>query len=142
MSSTNSLYPILLIILVSFGSLISSFTLVPIFPMQSYVVQTLCQHMQNQHEIHFQDLKHTLGYLSTTIGQGIILTESDIITLQAYSDSDQAACPILDGLYLGLLFFLVLILSIGSLRNKNQFLNLFPKLNIDPWLLHPLELFG
>ena len=57
----------------------------------SYSVQALSQHMQHPCEHHLQALKHTLCYLSTTIGQGILLVASDSLTLQAYSDSDWAS---------------------------------------------------
>lgn len=62
-------------------------------PDLSYSIQSLSQHMQSPTYAHFEALSHTLGYLSTTMGQGILLSSSDQLTLQAYSDSDLAACP-------------------------------------------------
>ena len=62
-------------------------------PDLSYSVQALSQHMQHPYESHLQALKHTLGYLSTIIGQGVLLAADDTLTLQAYSDSNWAACP-------------------------------------------------
>lgn len=62
-------------------------------PDLSYSVQALSQHMQSPAVAHFDALIHTLGYLSATMGQGILLSGSDNLTLQAYSDSDWGACP-------------------------------------------------
>lgn len=42
---------------------------------------------------HFDALAHTLRYIAHTAGQGIMLKVSDNLTLQAFSDSDWAACP-------------------------------------------------
>ncbi|CAO2838095.1 unnamed protein product [Amaranthus hypochondriacus] len=61
-------------------------------PDLSYAVQTLSQYMQRPTTAHFEALKHTLGYLSATLGQGILLSATDQLTLQAYSDSDWGAC--------------------------------------------------
>lgn len=54
----------------------------------AYTVQTLSQYMQNPREFHLKALKHTLNYVHSTCGQGISLSKSDKITLQAFSDSD------------------------------------------------------
>lgn len=62
-------------------------------PDLSYCVQTLSQHMQTPTESHLQAIKHILGYLSNTLGQGILLKGTDTITLKAYSDSYWAVCP-------------------------------------------------
>lgn len=62
-------------------------------PDLSYSVQTLSQHMQSPTIAHFDALTHTLGYVSATLGQGILLSGSDQLTLQAFSDSDWGACP-------------------------------------------------
>lgn len=62
-------------------------------PDLSYSVQALSQHMQRPTLAHFDALKHTLGYVSATVGQGILLSASPQLTLQAYSDSDWGACP-------------------------------------------------
>lgn len=61
-------------------------------PNLSYSVQSLSQHMQQPRVCHLEALKHTLGYISHTLGQGILLTATDHITLQAYSDSDWVFC--------------------------------------------------
>ena len=39
--------------------------------------QTLNQHMQNPTDLHFQDLFHTLNYVASTSGQGILLKSSN-----------------------------------------------------------------
>lgn len=38
-------------------------------------------------------LKHMLSYVKHTQRQGILLSASDKITLQAFSDSDWGSCP-------------------------------------------------
>lgn len=61
-------------------------------PDLSYSVQTLSQFMQTASNLHYQALLHTLNYVHSTIDQGILLKATDSITLQAFSDSDWAAC--------------------------------------------------
>lgn len=63
-------------------------------PDLSYAVQTLSQFMQKPTYHHLTALKHTISYVSTTVGQGIVLLGSDKLTLQAFSDSDWASCAI------------------------------------------------
>ena len=48
--------------------------------------------MQKPTDLHFAALQHTLSYVSSTAGQGIILKGSDKLNLQAFSDSDWASC--------------------------------------------------
>jgi len=62
-------------------------------PDLSFAVQVLSQFMQQPHTSHLTALQHTLRYIQGTIGQGILLKATDQITLQAYSDSNWAACP-------------------------------------------------
>ena len=62
-------------------------------PDLSYTVQTLSQYIQSPRDSHWKALKHTLNYVYYTCGQGISLSSSDQITLQAFSDSDRASCP-------------------------------------------------
>jgi len=40
-----------------------------------------------------QALLHTLAYIQGTSTQGILLSGADHLKLQAFSDSDRAACP-------------------------------------------------
>lgn len=61
-------------------------------PDLSYTVQCLSQFLQSPKVSHYQVLLHTLHYVASTAGQGIILQASDKLTLQAYSDSDWGAC--------------------------------------------------
>ena len=48
--------------------------------------------MQKPRSPHHQAFHHTLRYIQHTIGQGILLKATDRLSLQAYSDSDWAAC--------------------------------------------------
>lgn len=61
-------------------------------PDLSYSVQTLSQYMQHPTEQRFAALTHTLHYVASTAGQGILLKLSLQLNLQAFSDSDWAAC--------------------------------------------------
>lgn len=61
-------------------------------PDLSYTVQHLSQFLQCPRVPHFQALMHTLHYLASTAGQGILLQGSDQLTLQAFTDSDWGAC--------------------------------------------------
>lgn len=61
-------------------------------PDLSFTVQALSQFMQSPTDLHYQALVHTLNYVATTAGQGILLKASDTLTLHAYSDSDWGAC--------------------------------------------------
>lgn len=61
-------------------------------PDLSYSVQTLSQFMQRPTDLHLAALKHTLSYVNTTTGQGIILQGSTKLNLQAFSNSDWASC--------------------------------------------------
>lgn len=62
-------------------------------PDLSYVVQVLSQFMYTPYSTHNEDLQHTLRYMYHSSSHGIFLKAADSLTLQAYSDSDWAACP-------------------------------------------------
>lgn len=61
-------------------------------PDLSYTVQTLSQYMQHPTTAHFDALRHTLNYVASTSGQGILLLATDQLSLRAFSDSDWASC--------------------------------------------------
>ncbi|XP_074324146.1 uncharacterized protein LOC141661063 [Apium graveolens] len=61
-------------------------------PDLAYTVQSLSQFMQQPRTSHLSVLLHTLRYVSHTIGQGILPRADQQIKLQAFSDSDWAAC--------------------------------------------------
>ena len=69
-------------------------------------MQTLSQFIQDPRTTHWQALLHTLHYINSTCGQGIILKGSDKVVLQAYTDSDWGACPITRRSVLGYLMML------------------------------------
>ena len=62
-------------------------------PDLSYTVQTLSQFLQQPRIPHLQALLHTLAYIQGSSSQGILLQGAQQLSLQAYSDSDWAACP-------------------------------------------------
>lgn len=59
----------------------------------SFTVQTLSQFMQSSRSPHWDALIHTLNYIYSTSGQGIVLKRCAKLTLQAYTNSDWGACP-------------------------------------------------
>lgn len=59
----------------------------------AYAVQILSQFMHAPRVPHYKALVHTLHYVHSTAGQAILLKASPQFTLEAYSDSDWAACP-------------------------------------------------
>jgi len=58
-----------------------------------FSVQYLSQFLQNPRIPHFEALLHTLSYIQGTLTPGILLKASNHLSLQAFSDSDWAACP-------------------------------------------------
>lgn len=62
-------------------------------PDLAFAVQALSQFMHAPRLPHFNALVHTLSYVHSTTGQGIIIKGSNQLTLQAFSDSDWASCP-------------------------------------------------
>lgn len=61
-------------------------------PDLAYTIQQLSQYMQQPRSTHWNALTHTLHYVHSTCGQGIVLQGSNTLTLQAFSDSDWGAC--------------------------------------------------
>ncbi|XP_074336065.1 uncharacterized protein LOC141673233 [Apium graveolens] len=61
-------------------------------PNLAYTVQHLSQFLQQPRKPHYQALLHTLHYMSSTAGQGILLKVDEQLTLQDFSDSDWGAC--------------------------------------------------
>ena len=61
-------------------------------PDLSYAVQALSQFMQQLRDSHWTALRHTLNYVHSTCGEGIIMDGSNKLTLQAFSDSDWGTC--------------------------------------------------
>ena len=59
-----------------------------------FTVQTLSQFLQQPRTSHLQALLHTLAYIQGTSTKGILLSGAAHLKLQAFSDSDWAACPI------------------------------------------------
>ena len=62
-------------------------------PDLSFTVQTLSQFLQNPRTSHLQALIHILSYIQSPANQGILLKGTNQLKLQAFSDSDWAACP-------------------------------------------------
>lgn len=58
----------------------------------SFTVQSLSQHMQHPSPSHYDALVHTLNYVHSTAGQGILLQASNKLSLQAFFESNWASC--------------------------------------------------
>lgn len=109
-------------------------------PDLSYSVQSLTQHMQKPTLAHFDALTHTLGYIFATLGQGILLSGSDHLTLQATPIRIGVHAPI--HVALASFFSLVNLLSVENLKSNLLFLNHHQRPSIVPWLMPLLKLFG
>ena len=62
-------------------------------PDLAFAVQHLSQFMQQPRMPHFQAVQHVLRYLQGQPDLGILLNNSAHFSLEAYCDSDWAACP-------------------------------------------------
>ncbi|GAA0138428.1 transmembrane signal receptor [Lithospermum erythrorhizon] len=62
-------------------------------PDLSFSVQAFSQFMKAPMTSHLHALHHILGYVHNTVGQGLLLKGSTDMKLQAFSESDWAACP-------------------------------------------------
>ena len=58
----------------------------------SYTVQSLSQFMQSPRTSHWKVVTHTLNYIHTPCGQGIVLKGESQLVIQGFSDSDWASC--------------------------------------------------
>ena len=104
-------------------------------PDLAYTVQSLSQFMQKPRSSHLAALQHTLRFVQATAGQGILLQGNNHLHLQAFSDSDWAACLTLEDLSQAISCCLATHLSLGDLRSKGQLVNLLMKLNTEQWHL-------
>ena len=62
-------------------------------PDLSFTIQSLSQFLRSPRTSHLHALIHTLNYIQGTATKGILLKGIDQLTLQAFFDSDCAACP-------------------------------------------------
>ena len=60
----------------------------------AFPVHVLSQYMHQPTSVHMQTARRLLRYLVANPGQGILLATSSAASLQAYSDSDWANCPV------------------------------------------------
>ena len=111
-------------------------------PDLAYSVQTLSQFMHHPTISHHQALQHTLHYVHSTAGQGIMLKAGTQLTLHAYSDSDWGACLQTRRSVTG--YLLLLGSSPISWKSKKQSTvsKSSSEQNIEPCLLQPLKLLG
>jgi hypothetical protein len=59
----------------------------------AFAVNRVCQFMHKPSKLHWQAVKRILCYLKHTISHGLLLTWSNISTLEAFSDAVWAGCP-------------------------------------------------
>jgi hypothetical protein len=84
----------------------------------TYPVQILSQFMQQPREPHMAATHRVLRYLKGSPGYGILMSRSAILQVQAYCDSDWAACPTMRRSVTGFVTFLGT--SPISWRSKKQ----------------------
>lgn len=92
--------------------------------------------MHEPRQPHVLALQHTLRYIATTVGHGILLKATDQLTLQAYCDSDWASCPSSRKSVTG--YVLLLGNSPVSWKSKKQ----STRLNTELWLMLPVKFLG
>ncbi|XP_019248560.1 PREDICTED: uncharacterized protein LOC109227820 [Nicotiana attenuata] len=88
----------------------------------SLSVQHLTQFLQKPQVPHMLAAIHVLRYLLNDPAQGILLSNSSDFSLQAYSDSDWAACSISNKLITSYYITLGAALSLGRARNSPLYL--------------------
>ena len=87
-------------------------------PDLAYAAQTLSQFMQSPRTSHLQALEHVLKYIKGTVSQGLLIQGSNQVVLQAYSDSDWAACSTTRRSITG--YVMMLGKSAASWKSKKQ----------------------
>ncbi|XP_026451344.1 uncharacterized protein LOC113351605 [Papaver somniferum] len=60
----------------------------------TYAINYLSQFMKHPRTTHLDAAHHVLRYLKGTIGHGIFLSSSSVLSLHGYTDSDWAGCPL------------------------------------------------
>lgn len=87
-------------------------------PDLAFLVQHLSQFMSDPRVPHFEVGKHVLQYINHDPGQGLLLNNEDDYSLNAYCDSDWAACPYLRRSVSG--FIILLSKSPIAWKSKKQ----------------------
>ncbi|XP_065855377.1 uncharacterized mitochondrial protein AtMg00810-like [Euphorbia lathyris] len=87
-------------------------------PELSYSVHTLAQFLSNPKVEHWDDALRVLRYLKGSPGQGILLRKCNDLRLNAFCDSDWAACPLTRRSLTG--YFVLLGTSPISWKTKRQ----------------------
>lgn len=97
----------------------------------AFSVQYLSQFMHAPTSAHLSAAYHVLKYVRGTLGQGLFMNADSDLSLQAYCDSDWAACPSSKKSVSGYLVLLGGSL-LGSRKNSTLLLYLRLRLNTDP----------
>ena len=87
----------------------------------AFSVRTLSQYIQDPRKPHWDAAIRVLKYIKGSTGQGLLLPSENNLTLTAYCDSDWGVVRQLGDQYLGIVFFLVLLLSHGSQKNRQTY---------------------
>jgi len=85
-----------------------------------FSVRTLSQYIQAPRKPHWDVAIRVLKYIKGSSGQGLLLPSENNLTLTAYCDSDGEVVRQLGDSYLGIAFFLVLLLSHGSKKKQTN----------------------
>jgi hypothetical protein len=62
-------------------------------PDLAFAVNRVCQFMHQPSKLHWQAVKGILRYLKHTLTHGLLLTWTNVSTLEAFSDADWVGCP-------------------------------------------------
>ncbi|CAH9089793.1 unnamed protein product [Cuscuta europaea] len=111
-------------------------------PELCYSVHILSQFMQNPTNSQWDAALRIVRYLKSSPGQGILLRAVSDLSLTAYCDADWASYPLSRRSLISYVFFLVVHLSPGRLRNKLQFHTPPLRLDIVLWHLLHVKFFG
>lgn len=98
----------------------------------TYGVQLLSQYMQDPREPHLHAAFHMLRYLKKDPTLGVFMSSSADFGVQAYCDSDWVHVLTQGGRLVVVLYYWMIALLAGSLRNKKQFSFPRPKQSTDP----------
>jgi hypothetical protein len=98
-----------------------------------YSVQILSQFMQQPRKPHLDAALRVLRFIKGTPGQGLLFPANNNLALIAYCDSDHAGCLQQESQLQGIVYFLVVLLFLGNLRNNQMLQNQRQKQNIAPW---------
>ncbi|RVX23296.1 Retrovirus-related Pol polyprotein from transposon RE2 [Vitis vinifera] len=89
-------------------------------PEIAFSVNKVCQFMQKPLDTHWKAVKRILRYLNDTTDLGIVLKPSETMNLVGFCDANWGVMLMIEGLHLGIVFFLGKTWLHGSLLSELQ----------------------